>query len=151
MKRGTLKHTYLSLDIYIYLFYFRWNLFFLFYRHVHKDMLLFLLLFIIIILLLYSSHLKFRKFIQLRQEYRTVSFLPVSSIPFIGNVHQLGKNGSDFYRLLHRISSESQKEKKGMFCLWFSIRPIIFLCSGDGLEVCPKLIFSLRHLSFFIS
>ncbi|CAF1410201.1 unnamed protein product [Rotaria sordida] len=39
-----------------------------------------------------------------------------------------------FYDLLRRLSTECQNQDKGVYCLWYTVWPIIFLCSAKGLE-----------------
>ncbi len=72
---------------------------------------------------------------QLQKDYRNITLLPLSSIPFIGNVHQFDKRPYVFFQLLIRLAKESQDQNKGVFCLWCGIWPTIFLCTGEGLEV----------------
>jgi hypothetical protein len=34
------------------------------------------------------------------------------------------------------MSKECQDQNKGIFCLWYAIWPMTFLCTSKGLEVC---------------
>jgi hypothetical protein len=72
---------------------------------------------------------------QLQKEYRNITLLPLSSIPFMGNLHQFDKRPHVFFQSLLRQAKESQDQNKGVFCLWCGIWPTIFLCTGEGLEV----------------
>lgn len=92
-----------------------------------------------ILLLIYLFRSPLIRTHQLRKEYENITSLPISSMPLIGNVHQFGKTGAEFYQLLLRLSAQCQEEKKGVFCLWYSTIPMIFLSSHEGLEVCTAL------------
>jgi len=72
---------------------------------------------------------------RLLQDYRNISFLPLSSIPFIGNLHQFDKRPHVFFRLICQLAKQSQDQGKGLFCIWFGITPRLLLCSAQGLEV----------------
>ncbi len=69
------------------------------------------------------------------QDYRNIPGLPISSIPFVGNLHQLGRRPEVFYQLLQRMYKKCQEQNKDLFVLWYSVWPIVFLCSGEGLKV----------------
>ena len=101
------------------------------------NMALFLTLTVIVLLLFVvyfvTSHLV--RHARLQKDYRTISYLPISRIPFVGNLHQIDKEQHLFLRLLLRLANECQQQQKGLFCLWLSIWPNIFLCTGEGLEV----------------
>ena len=84
---------------------------------------------------------------QLQKEYRSISLLPLSPIPFVGNLHQFDKRTYVFYELNLRLAKECQHQNKGVYCLWASMRPMIFLCSGQGLEVNTFSTFSLNTIS----
>jgi hypothetical protein len=75
------------------------------------------------------------RYSQLQKDYRNITLLPLSSIPFIGNLHQFDKRPHVLCQLLLRLAKESQDQNKGAFCLWCGIWPMIFLCTGQGLEV----------------
>ncbi len=72
---------------------------------------------------------------QLQKDYQNISLLPLSSIPFVGNANHLGKGQQDFFQLICRMSKVCQEQDKGIFCLWYALWPMIFLCSPHGLEV----------------
>ncbi|UJR23874.1 hypothetical protein I4U23_026846 [Adineta vaga] len=74
------------------------------------------------------------QYIQLRQDYRDISFLPLSSFPLVGNLHQIDSRGYVFFQLLCQMSKECQIKRKGIFCLWYAIWPITFVCAAKGLE-----------------
>jgi hypothetical protein len=76
-----------------------------------------------------------KRYSQLRKDYRDISFLPISSIPFVGNLHLIDKRPPVFFQLLCRMSKICQEQDKGIFCLWYAIWPMNFLCTGKGLEV----------------
>ncbi len=75
------------------------------------------------------------RYVRLRRDYRTIPSLPLSPIPFVGNLHQFDRRSEVFYKLFQRMYKSCQEQNKGLFILWYSIRPIIFLCSAAGLEV----------------
>ena len=77
------------------------------------------------------------RYVQLRKDYREISFLPFSSIPFVGNLRQINTRSDLFFRLLLRMSKECQRKDKGIFCLWYALWPVTFICSAKGLEVHP--------------
>ncbi len=113
-----------------------------------------ILLLTIFLMLLFILILKYvlpilKRHSQLRKDYENISFLPLSSIPFVGNVHQLGKQPHDFFLLLCRMSKLCQEQDKGIFCLWFSLWPMTFLCTAKGLEVCTHVILLFDNLSCF--
>ena len=72
---------------------------------------------------------------RLQKKYQNISPLPLSSVPFVGNIHQLGQQPHVFFEVLCQLSRECQDHGKGLFNLWYSLWPRIFLCSGQGLEV----------------
>ncbi len=84
---------------------------------------------------------------QLQKHYRSISPLPLSPIPFIGNLHQSDRRMYVFYELLLQLAKECQNQNKGVFCIWSAMRPVIFLCSGQGLEVYTFSIFSSNTIS----
>ena len=105
---------------------------------------IFLILLLIFIMKYVSPILK--RHSQLQKDYRNISLLPLSPIPFLGNLHQFDKKTYLFYKLLLRLGKECQDQDKGVFCLWFTIRPALFLCSAKGLEVYMLYIFHLSPL-----
>lgn len=78
----------------------------------------------------------FKRHSQLQKDYQNISFLPLSSIPFLGNLHLIDKRPHVFYQLLCRMAKECQDQDKGIFCLWYALWPMTFLCTAKGLEVC---------------
>jgi len=72
---------------------------------------------------------------QLQKDYRNISFLPLSSIPFVGNLHLIDQRPYVFFQLLCRMAKVCQDQDKGIFCLWYALWPMTFLCTGKGLEV----------------
>ena len=72
---------------------------------------------------------------QLKKDYQNISILPCSSIPFVGNAHQLSQQPYLVCRLFQQLARECQDQDKGAFCLWFALWPMIVLCSAKGLEV----------------
>ena len=85
------------------------------------------------------------RYVQLRKDYREISFLPFSSIPFVGNLRQINTRSDLFFRLLLRMSKECQRKDKGIFCLWYALWPVTFICSAKGLEVHPFSSFLLEY------
>ncbi len=78
----------------------------------------------------------FKQHSQLQKDYRNITLLSLSSIPFIGNLHLIDKRPHVFFQLLCRMSKLCQDQEKGIFCLWYALWPMIFLCTAKGLEVC---------------
>ena len=76
-----------------------------------------------------------KQYLELKKDYETISPLPISPIPFVGNVHQFDKRTYMFLKLFVRLAREYQEQGKGVYCIWYSIWPMIVLCSGKGLEV----------------
>ena len=72
---------------------------------------------------------------KLRRDYQNVSFLPLSRIPLVGNLHQFDKRQHVFSHLLLQMAKECQQQGKGVFCLWYSLWPMIFACTGQSLAV----------------
>ncbi len=72
---------------------------------------------------------------KLQNEYRNISLLPISSIPFVGNTVQINKEPPVFFRIICQLAKQCQDQGKGLFCLWYTLWPMLFLCSGQGLEV----------------
>jgi hypothetical protein len=77
----------------------------------------------------------FKRYSQLQKDYRNITLLPLSSIPFVGNLHHFDKQQHVVFQLVLRLSKECQDQNKGVFCLWYSLWPTVILCSGKGLEV----------------
>ncbi|CAF1047671.1 unnamed protein product [Rotaria sordida] len=75
------------------------------------------------------------KYTKLRRDYRNIPSLPISRIPFVGNIHQFDQRQHVFSRLLMNMARECQKEQQGtgLFCLWYSLWPMIFACTGETL------------------
>jgi len=86
----------------------------------------------------------FKRHSQLQKDYRNISFLPLSSIPLVGNLHLIDKRPHVFLQLLCRMSKQSQDQDKGIFCLWYALWPMTFVCTAKGLEVCI-------YISFFFT
>jgi hypothetical protein len=110
-----------------------------------------LLLLTIIIIFLFLAILKFIlpiliRHSQLQKDYQNISLLPLSPIPFIGNIHQFDKRQHVFFELLCRMSKECQNQDKDVFCLWYALWPMVVLCSGKGLEVYTLSIFSSKSI-----
>ncbi len=100
-----------------------------------------ILLLTIFVILLFILILKYvlpilKRQSQLRKDYQNISFLPLSSIPFVGNLHKFDKQPYDFFQLLCRISKLCQEQDTGIFCLWYSLWPVTVICTAKGLEVC---------------
>ncbi|CAF4083424.1 unnamed protein product [Rotaria sordida] len=59
------------------------------------------------------------KYTKLRRDYRNIPSLPISRIPFVGNIHQFDQRQHVFSRLLMNMARECQKEQQGtgLFCL----------------------------------
>lgn len=120
-----------------------------------KKNMSFLLPIILISLLLLLIFVKYvapilQRHRQLLKDYRNISFLPLSSIPFVGNLHQFDKRSAVFFQLLCRLTKQCQDQNQGLFCLWFGISPRLFLCSGQGLEVYLPIYFDLKIPFFFV-
>lgn len=98
---------------------------------------LFTLTIVIIVALfaLYFAVTNLVRHTQLRKDYRAIPSLPISRIPFLGNIQQIGGEGYVFLRLILQMANECQEQKKGLFCLWYSLWPIMFMCSGQTVEV----------------
>ncbi len=105
-------------------------------KRVH-NMVLLLTIFVILLFILILKYVLpiLKRHSQLQKDYENISLLPLSSVPFVGNVHQFDKRTYIFYKLLFRLGQECQDQGKGLFCIWYTIWPMIFLCSGKGLEV----------------
>ena len=104
-----------------------------------------LLLLTIIIVLVFPILVKFIvpilvRHSQLQKDYKNITLLPLSPIPFVGNLHKFDKRPDGFFELLCRMSKECQNQDKGLFCLWYAFWPVVFLCSGKGLEVRTNFI-----------
>jgi hypothetical protein len=120
------------------------------YRTAYGMMLLPTLIIILIFLVIVKFILPILiRYSQLKKDYQNISPLPLSSIPFVGNVHQFDKRTYVFYELITRLAKECQDQNKGVFCLWYTIKPMIILCSGKGLEVCAYSISSRNTISLF--
>ncbi|CAF5134857.1 unnamed protein product [Rotaria magnacalcarata] len=74
------------------------------------------------------------KYIGLRRDYRNITSLPISRIPFVGNIHQFDKRSHVFSSLIVRMAQLSQQQQQqDCFCLWYSLWPMIFACTGQNL------------------
>lgn len=110
-------------------------------------------LLITIILFVFSLCLLFhyilptvQRYRQLLKEFQNITFLSLSKIPLIGNLHHFDKRPYMLFRLVCRLAKQAQDQNKGLFCLWIGIRPRLFLCSGQGLEVD----FTSNYIHFYI-
>ena len=72
---------------------------------------------------------------ELQKDYQNITPITISSIPFVGNVDHFDRKPYMFFKFLLRLGKECQDQDKGLFCVWYSIRPMMMLCSGKGLEV----------------
>lgn len=86
-------------------------------------------------LVVYYVYPFFRRREQLLKDYRTITPLPFSSIPFLGNLHLFDKRRHVFFQFLCQLSKQSQDQGSGLFCLWFGVAPRVFVCSGEGIKV----------------
>jgi hypothetical protein len=91
---------------------------------------------------------KLIRLLQLHKDYRNISFLPISPILFIGNMHVIDMRPHAFFQLMCRMSKECQDQGKGIFCFWYTVWPNLFLCSAKGLEVTTFYI-SQQNFYFF--
>jgi hypothetical protein len=90
-----------------------------------------------------------RRYSQLKKDYQNISLLPISSIPFIGNLLQYDKDPHLLLQLVLRQTKECQDQNIGAFCFWTVFWPIVFLCSANGLEVFENfIIFFLINFIF---
>jgi hypothetical protein len=85
---------------------------------------------------------------QLQKDYQNITLLPLSSIPFIGNLHFIDKRSHIVSQLFLRLAKECQEQNKGVYCFWFGLRPTIILCSEKGLEVFHNFIFVFTNFIF---
>jgi hypothetical protein len=89
---------------------------------------------------------------RLVKEYRNISFLPLSSIPFVGNIHLIDKRPDVFFHLIFQLAKQAHDKTNGIFCLWYSLWPMVFICSGRGLEVYSyPIIFMSKYFLFHLS
>ena len=84
---------------------------------------------------------------QLQKDYQNITLLPVSSVPFIGHLSYMNKQSHVVFQLICQLSKECQDQDKGVFCLWYTLWPAVFLCSAKGLEVISCHNFSFDCLS----
>jgi hypothetical protein len=77
----------------------------------------------------------FKRHSQLQKDYENISPLSISPIPFVGNLHHFDKQTHIFYKQVLEWAKQCQDEDKGLFCIWYALVPIVFTCSGKGLEV----------------
>jgi hypothetical protein len=86
---------------------------------------------------------------RLLKDYQNISFLSLSPIPFIGNVHHFDKRSHVVFQLFCQLAKQAQDQNKGLFCFWFGLKPRLFLCSGQGLEVYSYPIISISKYFLF--
>ncbi len=91
-----------------------------------------ILLFLLIVKFIFPT---FIRYLQLKKDYRNISLIPVSRIPFVGNAPCIDKRPHVFFELLCRTAKECQDQDKGAFCFWYLLWPTVFLSSAKGLEV----------------
>ena len=84
---------------------------------------------------------------QLQKDYQNISPLSLSPIPFAGNLHHFDKETHIFYKQVLQWAKQCQEEDKGIFCIWYTVVPIIFICSAKGLEV--MILYLLMEFHFF--
>ena len=130
----------------------RLKLYFSVYSRKATVMLLTVIVIIVILLLLLT--VKFvvsilLRYSQLSKDYRDISLLPLSPIPCVGNLHLIDKRQYMFYRLIFQLAQECQNQDKGVYCIWLAWSPLVFLCSGKGLEVSTLLEFLSNTMSSF--
>ncbi len=90
----------------------------------------------------------YQRYKQLVKEYRNITFLPLSSVPFLGNIHQFDKRPHVLFQMVCQLTKQCQDQGTGLFCLWYGYRPRVFLCSARGLEVGTLKYFYFKILSF---
>ena len=88
-----------------------------------------------VLLILYYIISALQRYKRLVKDYQNITFLSLSKIPIIGNVHHLDKQPHLVFNLLCQLAKQAQDKNKGLFCLWIGMTPRLFLCSGQGLEV----------------
>jgi hypothetical protein len=118
--------------------------------HLFRTTTSMLLLLTIIFILLSIILVKFglpiwRRHSQLQKDYRSITLLPTSSIPFIGNLKDMRVPQYALFRLCCKLSKECQDRDKGLFCFWYSLWPMLIVCSGRGLEVSRFYFFKTIH------
>lgn len=99
---------------------------------------------VFILIICYYLVPSWNKYRNLRQDYKNIFSLPISAIPFVGNLHQLDKRQHVFSDLLLKMSSECQKQGQSLFCLWFSLWPMVFACRGRALAVSIDIYSSIE-------
>jgi hypothetical protein len=109
-------------------------------------MILLLTIIIVVLFFLIGNYVwpVFGRYLQLRKDFRTITLLPLSFIPFVGNLHHFDRRPYVFLQSIYRLAKECQNQNKGLFCIWYSLKPILILCSAKGLEV----IINTYHLFF---
>ncbi len=75
------------------------------------------ILFILLLLVAYYVVPVLVRYAQLQRDYRNIPGLSISSVPFVGNLHQLNKLSEVFYQLLQRMYKNCQEQNKGLFVL----------------------------------
>ena len=88
-----------------------------------------------VLLILYYIISALQRYKHLVKDYQNITFLSLSKIPIIGNVHHFDKRPHLVFNLICRLAKQAQDQNKGLFCLWIGMTPRLFLCSGEGLEV----------------
>ena len=86
---------------------------------------------------------------KLERDYQNIPSLPLSRIPLVGNIHQLDKRQHVFSRLLLQMARECQQQGKGLFCLWYSLWPMIFACTGQSIAVRLFQCAAIKRFCFF--
>jgi hypothetical protein len=120
-----------------------------------------LMLLTTIIIVIFIVIMKFvlpilKKYFQLQKEYRDITLLPLASIPFLGNVHQLNNEPHVLFQLFIGLTKTCQDQNKGLLCVWYTLWPMVILFSAEGLEVFQisisfshELIFSDKYIDVY--
>ena len=86
---------------------------------------------------------------KLGRDYQNIPSLPLTRIPLVGNLHQFDKRQHVFSHLLLQMATGCQQQGKGLFCLWYSLWPMIFACTGQSLAVRLFQCAALKRFRFF--
>lgn len=105
---------------------------------------------LLLLIIIYYILPVYQRYKQLMKDYRNISYLPISSIPLVGNLHKFDKQSHVFFQQLCQSAKQCQEQGKGVFCIWIGITPRLFLCSGRGLEVVLFKCFEFK-IHFFSS
>jgi hypothetical protein len=120
-----------------------------------------LMLLTTIIIVIFIVIMKFvlpilKKYFQLQKEYRDITLLPLASIPFLGNVHQLNNEPHVLFQIFNGLIKTCQDQNKGLLCVWYTLWPMVILFSAEGLEVFQisisfshELIFSDKYIDVY--